>query len=278
MMGDGPSAQARGRMLSRYGEPLFLSAWERVLMIHLEADAAAVQHDVPFPLDLWEGRAFISLVAFTLARLRPRALGSIGSWMFRPLAKHTFLNLRTYVIVNAEPGIHFLAEWVSSPLAVKLGPATFGLPYRPAHIAYEHDSYDWQLARQRSGSGHRARAPLPGYDFPAGSLPCLHARFAGALADGAIHGIQPPETTTDILPSVAPGLAAAPRRRNPGRLLAVRVRMAVDAECRDARRKLFFRISGHLAGMAASLSQSDPRTWGLVRGRAPNSIRTQSIS
>ncbi len=46
-----PSEQARARMLSRRGEPLFLAAWKRVLMIHLEVDPAALQRAVPFPLD-----------------------------------------------------------------------------------------------------------------------------------------------------------------------------------------------------------------------------------
>ena len=136
------SAAARQRMLSRKGEPLFIAAWENALMIHLEVDANELQHAVPFELDLWNGRAFVSLVAFTMRDMRPRLGGKLGAWLFRPIATHNFLNVRTYVRHNDEPGIHFLAEWLSSRLAVKLGPTIFSLPYRFGQIAYNHD---WKM-------------------------------------------------------------------------------------------------------------------------------------
>ena len=91
------SIAARHRMLSRRGEPLFIAGWRKVLMIHFEVDAEMLQSDVPFQLDLHEGRAFVSLVAFTLHGMRPRFGGSFAAWMFRPVATHDFLNVRTYV-------------------------------------------------------------------------------------------------------------------------------------------------------------------------------------
>src|SRR5690242_15645029 len=132
-----PSMAARQRMLSRWGEPLFIAGWKNVLMMHFEVDAAALQRDVPFQLDRHEGHAFVSLVAFTMCDMRPRVGGRLGAWLFRPVATHDFLNVRTYVRHNNECGIHFLAEWLSSRLAVKLGPATFGLPYRHGLMAYD---------------------------------------------------------------------------------------------------------------------------------------------
>ncbi len=134
-----PSAAARKRLLSRRGEPLFFAGWDRALMIHFEVDAGALQRDVPYALDLHNGRAFVSLVAFTLRGLRPRRGGKPVAWLLRPIATHAFLNVRTYVCHSGEPGIHFLAEWLSNRLAVKLGPATFGLPYHQGRIAYRHD-------------------------------------------------------------------------------------------------------------------------------------------
>lgn len=134
-----PSKAARERMLSRLGEPLFVAGWHRVLMIHFEVDARALQCDVPFQLDLFEGRAFVSTVAFTMCGMRPRLGGRVSAWMFRPIARHDFLNVRTYIRHGGQCGIHFLAEWLSSRLAVKLGPATFGLPYRYGRIEYHHD-------------------------------------------------------------------------------------------------------------------------------------------
>lgn len=129
-------------MLSRRGEPLFIAGWHHALMMHFEADAGALRGDVPFELDLWEGRAFVSLVAFTMRNMRPRAGGKLAALCFRPIATHEFLNARTYVRQGGECGIHFLAEWLTSRLAVMLGPATFGLPYRFGRIAYNHDLRD----------------------------------------------------------------------------------------------------------------------------------------
>jgi uncharacterized protein len=135
------SRAARQRLLTRRGEPLFIAAWERVLMIHFEVDAQALHREVPFELDLRYGRAFVSLVAFTMREMRPLIGGKLAAWLFRPVATHDFLNVRTYVRNGGEIGIHFLAEWLSNRLAVRLGPATFGLPYRHGRIDYNHD---WQ--------------------------------------------------------------------------------------------------------------------------------------
>lgn len=136
-----PSIAARQQMLSRRGEPLFIAGWQRALMIHFEVDAEALQRDVPFQLNLRDGRAFVSLVAFTMVGMRPRFGGRLSAWLFRPIATHDFLNVRTYVRDGNEYGIHFLAEWLSSRLAVKLGPTAFGLPYHYGRIKYHHD---WQ--------------------------------------------------------------------------------------------------------------------------------------
>ena len=130
---------ARGRMLAHWGEPFFIAGWKRVLMMHFEVDASALQREVPFQLDLRDSRAFVSLVAFTMCGLRPRVGGRLAASLFRPIATHEFLNVRTYVRHNGECGIHFLAEWLSNRLAVKLGPTTFGLPYHHGHIAYNHN-------------------------------------------------------------------------------------------------------------------------------------------
>jgi len=132
------SEAARRRMLALPGEPMFYARWDRAVFIHYAADAATLQRDVPFELDLREGRAFVSIVAFTLSRMRPRIGGRIGEWLFAPIATHEFLNVRTYVSHHGEPGIYFLAEWLSNPLSVHLGPRTFGLPYRFGRLRYEH--------------------------------------------------------------------------------------------------------------------------------------------
>jgi uncharacterized protein YqjF (DUF2071 family) len=132
------SEAARRRMLALPGEPMFYARWDRAMFIHYEADPAMLQRGVPFELDRRDGRAFVSIVAFTLARMRPRIGGRFGEWLFKPIATHEFLNVRTYVRHRGESGIYFLAEWLSNPLSVRLGPRTFGLPYKFGRLTYEH--------------------------------------------------------------------------------------------------------------------------------------------
>lgn len=125
-------------MLASAGEPLFFARWDRAVFLHYEADPSLLQRQVPFQLDLRNGSAFVSLVAFTLLRMRPRIGGRLAEWVFKPIGTHEFLNVRTYVRHCGEPGIYFLAEWLSNPLSVHLGPRTFGLPYRFGYLNYEH--------------------------------------------------------------------------------------------------------------------------------------------
>ena len=136
------SEAARQRILAHRGEPLFLARWDRAVFIHYETEPESLQRCVPFQLDLRNGRAFVSIVAFTLLRMRPRIGGRIGEWLLKPIGTHGFLNVRTYVHHIGEPGIYFLAEWLSNALAVHLGPRTFGLPYRYGHLNYEHNEND----------------------------------------------------------------------------------------------------------------------------------------
>ena len=172
------SSAARQRIVSQRFEPLFLAGWERVLMIHFEVDPEVLQRSVPFKLDLYEGRALVSLVAFTMRGMRPRFGGRFAARLLQPIATHHFLNVRTYVRHEGETGINFLAEWLSSRLAAKLGPATFSLPYRYGKIHYALELTDGNLSGEvvdaRSGAGLAYQGTLSGlrefHPCEAGSL------------------------------------------------------------------------------------------------------------
>ena len=134
------SNAAKQRLFSLKHEPLFIADWDKALMIHYRVDAQELQGVVPFELDLWEGNAYVSLVAFTMRGMRPRFGGRWTGWLFHPIATHDFLNLRTYVRCGGERGIYFITEWLENRLSLLLGPRTFGLPYRYAAIQYRHES------------------------------------------------------------------------------------------------------------------------------------------
>lgn len=133
------------RLLSCRWEPLFHADWVRVLLVHYELEPAALQAAVPFRLDLREGRAYVSFVAFTQRGLRPRFGGRMSARLFKPIATHEYLNVRTYVRHRGEAGIYFLAEWLNNATSVRLGPWPFGLPYRFGHLDYRYGTDGGEL-------------------------------------------------------------------------------------------------------------------------------------
>jgi uncharacterized protein YqjF (DUF2071 family) len=147
----GTSELARRRLLSLGREPLFYAGWNNALFIHYETDPEILQRCIPYPLDLFHGRAFVSLVAFRLRAMRPRFGGRLGTLLVRPIATHNFLNVRTYVRYRGEPAIFFMREWLNSRLSVLLGPSTFGLPYHFAKIDYRNDGLRGSI-HARNGS------------------------------------------------------------------------------------------------------------------------------
>ncbi len=130
------SVNARRRLLSIRGEPLFYATWDNVLFIHYKIDPEILQPCIPYELDLFHDRAFVSLVAFAMRGMRPRFGGRLSELFFKPIATHNFLNVRTYVRHRGELAIYFMREWVSNRVSVLLGPSTFGLPYRFGRISY----------------------------------------------------------------------------------------------------------------------------------------------
>jgi uncharacterized protein YqjF (DUF2071 family) len=115
--------------------PISLIAdWRKFAFLHFAVEPADLAPHVPYPLDLYDGRAWVSLVSFRLENLRPARWlpAALGRWLMRPVSNHAFLNVRTYVRGPAGPGIHFIAEWIDNPISLRCGPLSYGLPYRLA--------------------------------------------------------------------------------------------------------------------------------------------------
>jgi uncharacterized protein len=153
-----PGDVARQRLEGR--RPLFRAGWDDVLMIHYAVDPKALQPLVPVEIDLFEGRAYVSLVVFTLARLRFFAGGPA-------FPAHRFLNVRAYVRDN---GIVFLAEWLTNALCVLLGPRLYGLPYRWGRIDYAAGHVRGRVAARDGVLAYQSRATGPLETCVPGSL------------------------------------------------------------------------------------------------------------
>lgn len=120
-------------------------------MIHYAVDPDVLQRAVKAPIELFEGRGYVSLVLFTLARLR----FDLGGPAF---STHRFLNVRAYTRDN---GIEFLAEWLTNPLCVLLGPRMYGLPYLWGRIRHARGHARGRVAARGGALDYRARAVGP---------------------------------------------------------------------------------------------------------------------
>src|ERR1041385_7468233 len=147
--------------------PLFCADWLNVVFLHFRIDAIALQPIVPLELDRFNGDAYVSLVAFTQSRLRPAKGGRWFEWLTAPLARHEFLNLRTYVRSGETRGIYFLSEWIPNRLAVLIGPRMYGLPYRLGKIKYANDLRLLEMSGRVFAQGQTMeyRAALRSRDF-----------------------------------------------------------------------------------------------------------------
>jgi len=118
--------------------PLFRCSWDHAVFLHYRVEPKFLQPQIPFDLDLFDGQAYVSLVAFTVRNMRlshPHL-----KFITQPLHTHAFLNVRTYVRVGQMRGIYFLAEWLNNRLATVLGPVLYGLPYRFGKLNYSHNA------------------------------------------------------------------------------------------------------------------------------------------
>ena len=120
-----------------------MSDWLEAVFIHYKIDARILQRAVLFPLDQREGMAWVSVVAFTMRRLRFARRGKFSEWLCRPAATQRFLNLRTYVRPRGGT-VFFLAEWLSSRLSVALGPPLYGLPYQHGRVTAEQGTFAYE--------------------------------------------------------------------------------------------------------------------------------------
>jgi hypothetical protein len=134
------SDDAMRRLRSERFEPIMACGWRRSLFIHFEVDPTALQAAVPLPLELFEGRAYLTVAAIHVECLRSHLFPRVGEMLMKPLAIHRLLNVRTYVRWRGEGGICLLTQWLQSRINLILGPLTYGLPYRAGFLRYNHDT------------------------------------------------------------------------------------------------------------------------------------------
>ena len=110
--------------------------WKDVVFLHYKVNPEKLQKMVPFPLDLFEGEAVVSIVPFVMSRIRfPFLLPVPG------LSQLLELNLRTYVIVNNRPAVYFFTLDSNHLPGILIARWFFALPYRWMKLAFSFDRH-----------------------------------------------------------------------------------------------------------------------------------------
>jgi uncharacterized protein len=127
--------------------------WRNLLFLHWEVAEEQLRKRLPdgLELDHWHGTAWVSAVAFHLARVQLRGLPPI------PFCTNFLeFNLRTYVRYRGEPGICFLSMHADSRLAGAAARALTPLPYRYAPLSCQPVGLGWRWRCVGHGSSRPA--------------------------------------------------------------------------------------------------------------------------
>lgn len=106
--------------------------WLQALLLHWDVPPDALRQlvDPRLELDLFDGRAWVSLTPFTMRGARLRFLPHLPL-----LSDFHEMNLRTYVRAGGVPGVRFLSLDAASTPAVAIARVVLGLPYHRARMA-----------------------------------------------------------------------------------------------------------------------------------------------
>jgi uncharacterized protein YqjF (DUF2071 family) len=105
--------------------------WAKLLFLHWPLPSEQIRPLIPagLELDTFEGRAWITVVPFTMWGIRPVFLPALPS-----LSASHELNVRTYVHLDGVPGVWFLSLDASNPFLVRGARWTYSLPYFRARM------------------------------------------------------------------------------------------------------------------------------------------------
>jgi len=114
-------------------------SWHDLLFMHYRVDADRIRQLLPdgLTLDLFEGDAWIGIVPFRMSDVAPRFVPAIP-WM----SAFPELNVRTYVSIDAKPGVWFFSLDATNPIAVRIARRFFHLKYMDARISQSWNE-DW---------------------------------------------------------------------------------------------------------------------------------------
>lgn len=116
----------------------YYQEWNRSIFMHWEVPYDDLRSLVPsgLELDTFEGRCWVSIVAFTMEKIRPAYLPS-----FSPISNFDEINVRTYVKKKGKSGVYFLNIEAGKYLSTFLSKMLSGLPYEKSQISRGDNFY-----------------------------------------------------------------------------------------------------------------------------------------
>ncbi len=138
------------------GRWAYYQEWNDALFLHWKVDGDELAKLVPAGLspDCFDGAAWISVVAFTMERIRPWLLPS-----FPPVSDFHEINVRTYLTGEDKPGVFFLSIEAQKRFSARVARLLSGLPYEHARMSrgMSGDRAWYSSGNRRSGSRLEAR-------------------------------------------------------------------------------------------------------------------------
>lgn len=116
----------------------YYQEWNKAIFIHYQVNLDELKKWVPeeLEIDLFDDKPWISVVAFTMEKIRPRNLPS-----FPPISNFHEINIRTYIKSNTKTGVYFLSIEGGKKLSCKIAKGISELPYRFSEIKRTQQKY-----------------------------------------------------------------------------------------------------------------------------------------
>lgn len=113
------------------GQWRYYQEWNDAVFLHWKVPVEVLQQLVPreLELDLHQGEAWVSVVAFTMEKIRPYGLPSLSL-----ISDFHEVNVRTYVKKGHRMGVYFLSLEAEKLLSAVLSKALSKMPYEKSEM------------------------------------------------------------------------------------------------------------------------------------------------
>lgn len=116
----------------------YYQEWNNALFLHWKIPIEILRNLVPrkLKIDSFDDTYYISLVAFTMEKIRPKFMPSISI-----ISNFHEINLRTYIENNGKKGVYFLNIEAEKLLSTLIAKSLSRLPYEKSKITRTHKTY-----------------------------------------------------------------------------------------------------------------------------------------